>query len=343
MNIGLVYDLRKDYLAEGFTPEQVAEFDSDETVCAIEGAIQASGHRTERIGHGRELARRLAAGQRWDLVFNIAEGLAGRSREAQVPCLLEMYGVPYTFSDPLVCAATLDKAVTKRLVRAAGLRTPRFAVVERESDLADLRLEYPLFAKPIAEGTGKGVDGDSRIGDPDQLRCVCVRLLSDFAQPVLVEEYLPGREFTTSILGTGAEARVLGTLEVVMRAGAPQRDYSFEMKERCERYVDYPPAPKGPLRQRVEKLALAAYRALECRDAARVDARLDRRGRPAFMEVNPLPGLHPTHSDLPMTATAEGMSYVELIGQIVASALQRAGPWKRHPAASAVRPDTGRP
>lgn len=323
LTIGLVYDLRDDYLAEGFTPEQVAEFDSAATIEALEQAIQSLDYKTDRIGHGLSLAKRLAAGDRWDLVFNIAEGLHGRNREAQAPALLEMYQVPYTFSDPLVCALTLDKAMAKRIVQSAGLRTPGFTVVSTKADIEAMDLSFPLFAKPIAEGTGKGVDAHSRLDGPVHLRKVCQRLLKQFHQPVLVEEYLPGREFTTAILGTGDRARVLGTLEFTIREDAPAKDYSYEIKELCEQYVRYFPMPKGTLRQEVEDLALQAYRVLECRDTGRVDIRLDSQDRPAFMEINPLPGLHPTHSDLPMIATQEGLSYQDLIRTILDSALSR--------------------
>lgn len=321
--IGLVYDLRNAYLAEGFSPDDVAEFDSVATIDALAGALRALGYRVDRIGHGRRLAERLVQGDRWDLVFTIAEGLRGRSREAQVPALLELYDVPYTFSDPLVCALTLDKALTKQLVRAAGIPTPPFHVVRSTADISRVRLPGTLFAKPIAEGTGKGVDARSCVRSRRALGAVCRRLLRRYAQPVLVEEYLPGREFTTAVLGTGNDARVLGTMELAIRPDARTRDYSYEVKERCETLVHYFPMPPGPLRRTVEDLALRAYRALQCRDAGRLDFRLDRRGRPAFLELNPLPGLHPTHSDLPMIATQQGMSYRELIGTIVRSAVRR--------------------
>jgi D-alanine-D-alanine ligase len=323
VTIGLVYDLRDDYLAEGFSEEQVAEFDSAATITFLEQALRAHGYTTERIGNGLTLARQLACGKRWDLVFNIAEGVHGRSREAQVPALLEMYGIPYTCSDALVCALTLDKAMTKRVIQSAGLYTPRFAVVTSPAGLESLDLQYPLFAKPLAEGTGKGVDKHSRIDSAAALKRVCLRLLERFRQPVLVEEYLPGREFTTAVLGTGRDAQVLGTMEIAVLANAPAGDYSYEVKEQCEECVHYFPMPHGALRDEVEQLALQAYRVLECRDTGRVDIRLDAKGRPAFIEINPLPGIHPTHSDLPMIATQEGMAYEELIGRIVQSALAR--------------------
>ena len=323
LTIGLVYDLRDDYLAQGYTDEQVAEFDSAATIEAIEQALDGLGHRPVRIGHARSLAEKLVKGKRWDLVFNIAEGLHGRSREAQVPSLLELYQIPYTFSDPLVCALTLDKAMTKRLIQHAGLATARFRVVTQSSELGDIDLTYPLFAKPLAEGTGKGVDHLSRLNHPGQLDQVVTSLLQRFRQPVLVEEYLPGREFTTAILGTGSDAAVLGTLEFAIAPDAPAQDYSYEVKEQCESYVHYFPMPTGPLRQEVEALALASYRTLECRDTGRVDIRLDHNGRPCFIEINPLPGLHPTHSDLPMIATQEGLAYEILIDRIITSACTR--------------------
>ncbi len=321
--VGLTYDLRQEYLAQGYTEEQVAEFDSDATITALERALHALGYGTERIGNGLTLAGLLAQGRRWDLVFNIAEGLNGRAREAQVPALLELYGIPYTFSDPLVCALTLDKAMTKRVVQSAGVATPRFTVVSQESDLSNVGLTYPLFAKPIAEGTGKGIDPLSRIASAKKLKEVCTRLLGRFKQPVLVEEYLPGREFTTAVLGTGPRAQVLGTMEFTIRCDAPTQDYSYQIKEQCETYVRYFPMPQGRLRHDVEALALKAYQVLECRDTGRVDIRLDAQRRPCFIEINPLPGLHPSHSDLPMIAAQEGMAYEALIRTIVDSALTR--------------------
>lgn len=323
--IGLVYDLRDDYLAEGYTEDQVAEFDTQDTIDRLAGAMVKLGYEVDRVGNGRALCRRLVDGDRWDLVFSVAEGLAGRNREAQVPCVLEMYAQPYVFSDPLTCVVTLDKSTAKRILRAEGLPTPRSITVAGEADLDSVTLSYPLFAKPNAEGTGKGVDGASRIDTPEQLRRTCLRLLKEYAQPVLVEEYLPGREFTTAILGCGPDAQALGTLEIRIRAGSPHVDYSFEVKEKCEQFVDYLPVEPGPIRDEVETLALAAYRVLDCRDAGRVDVRLDSAGRPSFLEINPLPGLHPTHSDLPMIATQQGLAYPELLGRIVASAAARLG------------------
>ena len=321
--IGLVYDLRKDYLAEGFSEQDVAEFDSEETISEIEKAIQSLGYKTERLGNVRMLSPRLAAGERWDLVFNIAEGLSGRCRESQVPSMLEVYNVGYTFSDPFVCALTLDKGFAKRIIRDAGLPTAKFKVVESLVDIERTIFDYPLFAKPIAEGTGKGIDHNSKIESNEQLIDACKDLLERFKQPVLVEEFLPGREFTVGVLGNGDDAYVLGIMEIEMPQDTKGAIYSYTAKEECEKLVKYQPYRKGSLHRQIEQLALKSYKALQCRDAGRVDIRCDKKGVPCFMEINPLPGLHPTHSDLPMIATQEGMMYEELIGQIVNNALKR--------------------
>src|SRR5438105_959798 len=153
MIIGLTFDLRADYLAAGFGEEETAEFDRPDTITSLENALRELGHEPVRIGHARQLVHQLAAGHRWDLVFNIAEGLRGSAREAQIPAILEVYEIPYTFADPLVMSLSLHKGMTKSVVRDAGVPTADFHVVRRLSDVADVRLAYPLFAKPIAEGT----------------------------------------------------------------------------------------------------------------------------------------------------------------------------------------------
>jgi D-alanine-D-alanine ligase len=322
--IGLAYDLRDDYRALGFSEEQVAEFDSAETIAELEAALVRLGHRVDRIGHVRRLAERLVAGARWDLVFNICEGVAGRAREAQVPALLEAFDQPYTFADPLVMAATLDKAVAKRLVRDHGLATAPFALVARAAEVAAVELPFPLFVKPVAEGTGKGVGPTSLVRSRAELERSCRALLARFAQPVLVETFLPGREFTVGIVGSGAAARAIGTLEVELLPGAEPGVYSYTNKERCEELVRYHLVDDAEARA-AAALALDAYRALDCRDAGRVDLRSDGAGRPHFLEVNPLAGLHPTHSDLPIVAGLAGLGYDALIGAILASAAARAG------------------
>jgi D-alanine-D-alanine ligase len=322
MKVGITYDLREDYLAQGYGEEETAEFDRLDTIEAIEGALTDLGFQAERIGNIRALAPRLVAGERWDLVFNIAEGLRGFAREAQVPALLEAYDIPYTFSDPMVLALTLHKGMTKRVVRDLGLATPDFAVVEDESEIHGVSLPYPLFAKPVAEGTGKGIDAASKVGARQDLARACRRLLAQFQQPVLLETYLPGREFTVGIAGTGREAVSIGVMEVLLLDQAERAGYSYANKKNYEDVVTYRLADDEAARQ-AEELAVAAWRGLGGRDGGRIDLRADAEGTPHFLEVNPLPGLHPIHSDLPILARLGGMSYGELIGKIMASALKR--------------------
>jgi D-alanine-D-alanine ligase len=320
--IGMTYDLRDDYLAEGFSREEAAEFDLKETIDAIRENLEALGYDTDPIGNVQKLTRRIAAGDSWDMVFNIAEGIKGFAREAQVPGLLEAHGIPYTFSDPMVLALTLHKGMTKRVIRDMGLATPDFRVVEHMDDLESVDLPYPLFAKPVAEGTGKGIDAASKISNSKTLASVCERLLKIHDQPVLVEAFLPGREFTVGILGTEKEAAVVGVIEVILRTKAEPDAYSFWNKEKFKELVEYRLVDDAEALEAGEA-AVKAYKGLGCRDAARVDLRSNAAGIPHFIEINPLAGLHPGHSDLPILCRMAGMSYRELIHRIMDSALAR--------------------
>lgn len=324
MRIGLTYDLRDDYLAEGYGEEETAEFDQPSTIDALDGALASLGHRVERIGNVRALTRALAAGRRWDLVFNIAEGLEGFGREAQVPALLEAHGIPCTFSDTLVMSVCLHKGMTKDVLRARGLPTPASAVITDPADCSRLTLTPPLFAKPVAEGTGKGVTPEGVVRRLEDLPGVCTRLMERYRQPVLVETYLPGREFTVGILGTGERARAVGALEVVLKDGAEPGVYSYENKERCEELVEYVLVRDATAR-RAEAAALDAWRAIGGRDAGRIDLRCDETGAPYLLEINPLAGMHPSHSDLPILCTQAGIPYRELVRTIVESARERIG------------------
>lgn len=322
MRIGMTYDLREDY--RHLDDQETAEFDRADTIDGLAAAIRAMGHEADRIGNVRALMARLEQGQRWDLVFNIAEGLSstGIAREAQVPMLLDLYGVPYVFSDPMVCSLTLHKAMTKRIVRDLGLPTPDFDVIERLEDVRDVGLNFPVFAKPVAEGSSKGVSGKSLARTRAELEDVCAVLLRQFRQPVLVETYLPGRELTVGIVGTGDEARAIGAMEVHLKPGAEAGAYSYANKEDYTRLVSYSLA-EGRVREEAFALALAAWRGLGCRDGGRIDVRADDSGRLNFIEVNVLPGLNPVRSDLPILCGLAGVAYNELISSIIQSACRR--------------------
>ncbi len=326
MIIGLTYDLRQDYLDRGYTELETAEFDSVETIAAIEHALCDLGHTPVRIGNARQLIELLVGGARWDLVFNIAEGLHGVGREAQVPAILDLYQIPYTFSDPLVMSLTLHKAMTKRVIRDARLSTGQFFLAAAPEDAGRVPFDPPYFAKPVAQGTGMGITTDSVVRDKKDLSRVCRALMDQFGQPVLIEQFLCGREFTTGIVGTGPLAKVMGTMEIIVLADPGKDVYSFENKEGWQGRVQYLPLSQDvdPLIRDVEALALSAWQVLECRDAGRIDIRCDAEGTPCFIEVNPLAGLRPHYSDLPMVCEFFGTSYVRLIEMILVSAMERA-------------------
>ncbi|HUW74497.1 MAG TPA: ATP-grasp domain-containing protein [Methyloceanibacter sp.] len=323
MRIALVYDLRDDYRALGFSEEAVAEFDSVETIDRLAGALQALGCESVRVGRGQALAARLVAGERYDLVFSIAEGVKGRSREAQVPALCELFDQPYLFSDALTMAVSLDKAVTKRLVRDAGVPTPDFTVAETTDDVAGWNA-FPAFVKPLAEGTGKGCEAGSLVHDTTGLEAAVARITDRFHQPAIVERFLSGREFTVGIVGNGTEATVIGVCEILLNAKAEANVYSLVNKEHCEDLVTYIRADDAEA-QRAGSLALRAYKALDCRDAGRIDFRSDENSVPYFLEANPLAGLHPEHSDLPILAAQNDIEFIVLIGMILDAGLARYG------------------
>jgi D-alanine-D-alanine ligase len=330
MRIGVTFDLRSDYLAMGYGEEETAEFDSEVTIAALCDALNGLGFVADRIGGVKKLAERLAAGERWDAVFNFCEGLKGISREAQVPALLEAYDIPYVFSDPLTMALTLDKAMCKHVVRDCGVPTVDFTVIETIADVAKIKLAFPLFLKPVGEGSGKGIDANSKVFDLAALKRTATNLLQRFGQPVLVETFLPGREFTVAITGTGSDASVLGVSEIVKKANYVGDGYGFENKEYWEDKVDIVGAPRAEAKAAGE-VALAAWRALRCRDGGRVDIRCDGNGKPHFIEVNPLAGLRPEYSDMCFIATREGVTYQQLIGKIMDSF------FRRHPELTARR------
>jgi D-alanine-D-alanine ligase len=320
VRIGFTYDLRDDYLREGYTEEETAELDAAETIDAIEAELTSLGHFVDRIGGVKALTRRLAAGERWDLVFNYAEGLFGYAREAQVPALLDAYQIPYTFSDGLVFAMTLHKGMAKHVVRDLGIPTPDFALVLAESDVARVNLPYPLFVKPVAGGSSVGVSAASHVADSRALAATCRDLLGKYRQPALVETFLPGRELTVGIVGTGSRARVLGVMEVILTPDAEAVGYSYSNKKLLRaRYEIVNDRTAGE----AAEIALQAWNGLGCRDSGRVDCRCDRDGHPQFLEVNPLAGLHPILGDLVILAGLVGVPYSRLIESIVSSACER--------------------
>jgi D-alanine-D-alanine ligase len=327
MLVGLTYDLKEDHpLPAGAPPDYAAEFDTAESVRAMVEALESHGHRVRCIGNVYQLVEFLTRGERVDIMFNMAEGVQGRSREAQVPAVLEAYHVPYTGSDPLTMALCLDKPMTKRLWQAAGLPTADFRVVDDGAALADggALPEFPLFVKPAYEGSSKGIDLGSIVEDRAALARRVAWTRERYRQPALVETFLPGREFTVGILGTGAAAEVLEVGEVLLVTH--DRVHGAAQKEHWMARIPDKLAPvEEPLRARLASLALGAYRAVGARDWGRVDLRMDRAGAPQLMEINPVAGLYPDRSSMPIVASLAGVSYEALLGAILEQAARRCG------------------
>lgn len=322
MRIGLTYDLRSWYLGRGYTMEETAEFDKEETVAAIESVLTDLGYAVERIGNAFELVEQLSKGSKWDLVFNIAEGLYGDGRESVVPALLDQYRIPYVFSGPVIMGISLNKYFARLVVSAAGVPVSPGLIASTDADVKNTTsLSYPLFVKPVAEGTGKGITLRSIIKNAADLRDLVRELLEKYKQPVLIEEYLPGREFTVGVTGSGAASVVIGGMEVICRDNMP---YSVEVKENYQDIVKYTVIDDS-YRDECHNVALAAWKALGAVDAGRVDLRADRNGRVCFIEANPLAGLNPVHSDLPILSRMNGVSYEELLRRIMESAKNRYG------------------
>jgi D-alanine-D-alanine ligase len=299
--------------------EDTAEFDKQETVDALDSALRKIGFETEQVGNCFQLVEALASGKRWDLVFNIAEGLYGDGRESVVPAILDQYKIPYVFSGPVIMGVSLNKYLTRLIVSAAGVPVSPGMLISELSEIEKCNLTYPLFIKPVSEGTGKGITEKSLVNNKIELIEMAEWILTRFNQPALVEEYLPGREFTVGVIGTGEESFYIGGMEIFCKDNLP---YSVEVKENYQEYCSYTLINES-LTEGCKKVALNVWKALGCVDAGRVDLKADRNGRICFIEVNPLAGLNPVHSDLPILSRMCGVEYQSLIEMIMKASLKR--------------------
>jgi D-alanine-D-alanine ligase len=329
MNVGITFNLKQTGLVDPSLPDDFQEeFDSPQTIEAIARALRGMGHNVRLLGDGREFLEKILADPP-DFVFNFAEGTGiSRSREARVPAVLEMLGIPYTGSDPLTMALTLDKDAAKTIVAAAGVRVPggyALGAHERLADVPPGRLIFPLVAKPAWEGSSKGIRNKCLVTSPGDLAGVVEELRRDHRQTILLEEFIPGDELTVGVYGND-EPAVMGIMRVVPRRANPHFIYSLEMKRDYKNHLDYESPAKLAVKDAdaVGRAALAAYRALGCRDMARADFRL-KEGVPYFLEVNPLPGLNPIESDLVLLAKGVGWTYERLIKTFFETACARVG------------------
>jgi D-alanine-D-alanine ligase len=318
LRVGLAFNMKRIDSHSG--DDREAEYDAPETIQSITRAIESHGHEVVPLEATPEFPRVLQKSN-VDVVFNIAEGMVGRSREAQIPSLCELLGIPYTGSDSATLSICLDKALAKRLL--VDVDTPAFQVlVTGREKLRPLR--YPVIVKPNQEGTSKGISGKSVCDDEGRLREVARELIDRYGQPALVEEYIFGRELTVGLLGE-RRPRVLPPMEVVFLEAKDRPVYDYACKQDWQRHVRYEcPAnlTKDELRA-VERACRTTFMTLGCRDVARIDLRLTSAGRVYVIEVNPLPGLTPDYSDLCLIANGARTDYRTLIGEILSGAIKR--------------------
>lgn len=341
LRIGIAYSLKPDDRGADDGPDdRYEEFDRPETIEALAEAIRGDGHDVSLLGDGREFLTKMLADPP-DFVFNFAEGQGvGRDREARVPAVCEMLGVPYSGSDPLTLAAALDKGIAKTLVAAAhGATVPIGLALPPDLDLAEAEHEIrdgllpmaggnvPLILKPTNEGSSKGIRGRSLAESPEAAARIFVKLAADYRQPILVEEYVAGPEVTVGILGNAAGARVIGTMAILPKVETEQFVYSLEVKRDWQNQVRYeaPASLDETTRNALSYAALDAFHSLGCRDVARLDYRINSRGTPVFIEANPLPGLAPGTSDLVILAEGYGIPHGDLVRKILRTALGRVG------------------
>lgn len=324
--VGLTYDLKTDYeFREGDPPDANAEFDHPSTIDVLVGAIESQGYKVEKIGNVSSLLERMGALD-VDIVFNISEGTEGRNRESQVPMLLEMSGIPYVGADALTLGLTLDKVMAKKIFLADGIPTPNsMEIRDASSMLGTDHLRFPLIVKPRFEGSSKGLSESSRVETPDELKKQAEYILSTYHQPALVEEFVFGQEFTVAIVGNDP-VEVMPAVQIQIDGKVKLDNKFYTFSDIASDRVEYvcPARISRELEKQLGELALKTYMAVDCRDFGRVDFRVDPEGRPYVLEINPLPSLS-TADVFPLVAQASGISYEQIVGKILRTALKRYG------------------
>ncbi len=322
IRVGFTYNVKRTHQPKD--GDDQAEWDPPETIIAIANALARQGHIVVHLEATPDLPRVLAEAD-VDLIFNIAEGVEGRNREAQVPALCELLGIPYTGSDSATLAIALDKALCKKVLMQHDILTPKFQLMEHERERLSRELQFPLIVKPNAEGSSKGIGSTNVVDTEEELRAAVKNIVEKYRQPAIIEEYIAGREFTVGLLGD-KRPRVLPPMEIRFKnKGVDRPVYDYGVKQEWEQHVYYEcPAHLSDAEQKaIEKVARATFWALDCRDVARVDLRMDAEGRMYVLEVNPLPGLTPDYSDLVLISKAVGMEYDQLIAEIMVGGLRR--------------------
>jgi D-alanine-D-alanine ligase len=327
MRIGLSYDLKEtSALQQADCDDASEEYDSPETVELIATSLEAEGHAVTMLGGGRELLGNILH-NKVDFVFNTAEGRGThRSREAQVPSILEMLNIPYSGSDPQSLAICLDKDLTKKLVALEGVSTPTWRVINHTDKLCQIEdpcFPFPAIIKPAYEGSSKGIRLTSVAEDADQAKEAIESLLDNYHEPAMIERVIPGDEVTVAIIGN-SPPKILGVMRVLPKQSNEYFIYNLDVKRNYLDLVDYecPAGLEEKVVQRIQSSSLKAFNALGCRDFARLDFRISAGGVPYFLEINPLPGLG-THSDLVIMAKKIGWSHRQLMSTMLNAALER--------------------
>ncbi|MCM8795987.1 MAG: ATP-grasp domain-containing protein [Candidatus Omnitrophica bacterium] len=322
--VGLTYDLKTDYqFREGDPPDANAEFDHPSTIEMIASAITAEGFQVKRIGNVISLLEQID-NLGVDIVFNISEGRTGRNRESQVPMLLEMANIPFVGADALTLGITLDKIIAKKIFIAEGIPTPKyFEVKDPNSPIILDHMEFPMIVKPRFEGSSKGLTDNSRVENEAELKRQIEYIIGNYKQPALIEEFISGNEFTVAIIGNDppevlpvVQIQIDGEIELDKKFYTFGHISSDKLQYLCPAKID------EDLKKRISEIALAAYQAVECRDFGRVDIRIDKEGNPFVLEINPLPCLS-TEDIFPLVAREIGLTYTQIIGRILNSALKR--------------------
>jgi len=323
--VGLTYNLKKGIKSD--VEDIEAEYDSIDTVLAIKKALEDLNCKVELLEADSSILKKIHD-VKVDIVFNIAEGIYGRGREAQIPAILNLLKIPFTGSDETSLCISLDKALSKRILSSYGIKTPRYQLLYNSRSVISKNLKYPLIAKPNAEGSSKGISDFAIVNDRKELEHLLKKNFKMYGGPMLVEEYIHGREFTVAVAGNSKNIVIFPPMEIRYRNREQKYNiYSYNVKRNYKQYIDYLcPAPlPAKTEARMIKITRKIYNVLECRDFARVDFRMSEDGEIYFIEINPLPGLAPGYSDYPMIAEFNGVKYEAVIKMILNSALARYG------------------
>lgn len=328
IKIGVTYNLKHAETTVGNAPDEQAEYDSMDTVLAIESAIRKFGHKTVLLEADETLPQKLLQ-ERPDLVFNIAEGRGGRAREAQVPALLNLFTIPFTGSDETTLCLSLDKALTKRVLSTYQIPTPRYRLFSPGEPIRTSGLSFPVIVKPNAEGSSKGIADVCIAKTSAELKSLVQQNFALYGGAVLAEEFISGREFTVGLVGNDDTLRVFPPMEIVYHKSPIEgyNVYNYTVKQEYQSYVTYrcPAEISEAMEQELIRLSKKIFLALNCRDFARIDFRADESGKLYFIEINPLPGLAPHYSDYPMLAEFCGVSHEDLVGEVLKAGASRAG------------------